>query len=145
MSTTYSAAVTLRGVIHHVEVAKPAVSLGRKLEDLSPDERANYEAIRTRHDADLKRLEELDRQRHRHVEPDARYISAPNVATLGREQTLQLIEDMSDLIQSGQSDSMKLFTGNGGRTTSNYRQYVYWLQQHVKELDGAGQSTLAQV
>jgi hypothetical protein len=52
---------------------------------------------------------------------------------------------MSELVQSGEAEKTPLNAANGRTTTSNYRQYVYWLQQHVKELDGAGQSTLAQV
>jgi len=51
---------------------------------------------------------------------------------------------MRDLIQSGEADKNPLQTGYGDKTTNNYRQYVYWLQQHVKELEGAGQTTLAQ-
>jgi hypothetical protein len=145
MTNVYSATVTLRGVTHHLEVTKPPVSQGRKLADLSPEERADYEAIRSRRDEDLKRFEEIDRQRNGSVEPEARYLVAPNVATLSREQARRQIESMSELIQSGQSENQKLYTGNGGRATSNYRQYIYWMQLHVQALDGAGQSTLAQV
>jgi len=141
MTTVYSASVTLRGVTHQVEVSKPANSAGRKLEDLPPEEQASVQAIRTRREEDLKRLEQLDQQRNGAVEPDARFISAPNVSTLSREQAQQQIEYMSELIQSGQSESLKLYTGNGDRATSNYRQYVYWLKEHVKQLDGAQTGT----
>ena len=136
MTTIYSASVTLRGVTHQVEVSKPAVSTGRKLEDLPPDEQASIQALRARREEDLKRFEQLDYQRDNYVEPDARYMTAPNVSTLSREQAQQQIEYMSELIQSGQSENLKLYTGNGDKVTSNYRQYVYWLQQHVKELEG---------
>lgn len=70
---------------------------------------------------------------------------APNVSSLTRQESLQQIEYVSELIQSGQAEETTLWTGYGDRTTNDYRQYVYWLQQHVKELEGVGQSTLAQV
>jgi hypothetical protein len=62
---------------------------------------------------------------------------SPNVATLTREQALKKIETMREMIQSGESEQIRLQTGYGEKTTNNYRQYVYWLQQHVKELEGA--------
>lgn len=145
MSMTYSATVTLRGVTHHVEVTKSPVSRGRKFEDLSPEEKASFQAICAGREADLKRFAEMDRQRAEAMKGEENHVFyATNVATLSRERTLEQIQLISHMIQSGQADNQKLHGTNGDKATSNYRQYVYWLQQHVKELEGAGQSTLAQ-
>jgi hypothetical protein len=44
---------------------------------------------------------------------------------------------MPELIQSGEAEKIPLVAANGDRTTANYRQYVYWVCEHVKQLDVA--------
>lgn len=68
-----------------------------------------------------------------------------NASSMSREEALHQMEYVSELIQTGQSEKYSLTTSHSGRVTSDFRQYLYWIQQHVKALEGAGQSTLAQV
>ncbi|PJI40186.1 hypothetical protein [Ferrovibrio sp.] len=117
-----------------------------KWEDRSPEDRAA--SIKAR--ADLAATDRRWAEEDRKIAADfkgreAHSRSVPNVQSLTREQALYQIEYMSELIQSGEAEKTTLYAAKGTQTTSNYRQYVYWLQQHVKELEGAGQSTLAQV
>ena len=118
------------------EVKQLPAGAGKKYEDWSPERKAEV--------AEARRQSRESLQLAREMEEAAKVTStevhdriAPNVSTLSKEQALQQIESMSELIQSGQADDTKLWTGYGDKTTNNYRQYVYWLQQHVKELEGA--------
>ncbi|QDO98220.1 hypothetical protein FNB15_13490 [Ferrovibrio terrae] len=118
-----------------------------KWEDRSPEDRA--ESIKARADvvATFKRWVEVDRQMAADAKGhESHYRGAPNVNNLTREQALYQIEYMSELIQSGEAEKTALSAAKGTQTTSNYRQYVYWVQQHLEALDseGAGQCTLAQ-
>ena len=118
---------------------------GTKWEDRTPEDRAA--SVKAR--ADLAATDAFWAAEDRRMAAgakgtEAHYRSAPNVSLLTREQALSQIEFMSELVQSGEAETTPLNAANGKTTTSNYRQYVYWLQQHVKGLDGAGQSTLAQ-
>ncbi|QDO98218.1 hypothetical protein FNB15_13480 [Ferrovibrio terrae] len=72
--------------------------------------------------------------------------SPRSITLLDREETLHQIGYVSELIQSGQSENYSLSTSYNGRITTDFRQYVYWLQQHAKSLEGSdAPSTLAQV
>jgi hypothetical protein len=135
-----------RAVVPTQPLHKPEA---RKVSDLPEDQQA---AIRASHAESYARLAE----HHRKMEEmdknfqalqkgeEVRSIIAPNVSGMTKDQALRQIEYMSELIQSGEAEKTTLFTGKGTQATSNFRQYVYWMQQHVKALDGAGQSTLAQ-
>lgn len=107
--------------------------------------RARRAVSQTRMEESLRRLANAESQRIADAKGhEVHYRSAPNISSLTREEALGQIEFMSELIQSGEADKVPLVAAKGAQTTSNYRQYVYWMQQHVKELEGAGQSTLAQ-
>ncbi|QDO98219.1 hypothetical protein FNB15_13485 [Ferrovibrio terrae] len=137
------------GLAEAMKQGKPGYVRLRQ-EELSPERRAEIAermAQAFAHQSDvLQKFADMDAQRAALAKgPENHVIVAPNVSGLSREQAEQQIYFMSELIQSGQSETMALSTGYGDMVTSNYRQYVYWLQQHVKELGGGGQSTLAQV
>lgn len=121
-----------------------------RVADLPPEEQ---EKIRAHLAESYARLAEHDRKmaemERKHQELVKGYESngycAPYVQGLSREQALTQIYFASEVIRNGQEEKYTLSTSlDGKQTTSNFRQYVYWLQQHVKELEGAGQSTLAQ-
>ncbi len=117
------------------EVKKP-IAGGRKYEELSPERKAEVAENRQKSIAALRSAAEMaEAAKIQTVEVNDRH--APNVITLTKEQALKQIDYMSELIQSGEAEKTKLHTGYGEKTTHNYRQYVYWLQQHVKELEGA--------
>ncbi|MBS4046689.1 MAG: hypothetical protein KG075_10135 [Alphaproteobacteria bacterium] len=117
---------------------------GVKYEDWTPEFKQRVAEANRRSEAGLQSDREMaESAKLETVENNVLY--APNVSTLSREHALRQIERMREMVQSGEAEKTKLQTGYGDRTTNNYRQYVYWLQQHVKELDGAGQSTLAEV
>lgn len=100
--------------------------------------RAEYDAIEAQRRATM---EAADKQHEAITKgTPSLFRSAPNVINLTREQSLEQIQHMSELIQSGDAEGLPLFAAKGNQTTSNYRQYVYWLQQHVKELEGAQSS-----
>ncbi len=116
---------------------------GVKYEDWTPEFKQRVAEGRARSEALSALARELEASsKLETVENNVLY--APNVSTLSRDHALRQIERMREMVQSGEAEKTKLQTGYGDRTTNNYRQYVYWLQQHVKELEGAGQSTLAQ-
>jgi hypothetical protein len=120
-----------------------------KVDERPPEQQAEIRASIAESNARVAESDRVFAEMNRQRIADAKgYEShdriAPNVSTLTREQALQQIDYMSELIQSGEAEKTALFTGYGDRATSNYRQYVYWLQQHVKELESAPQSTLAQ-
>lgn len=122
-----------------------SISSYTRWEDRSPEDRAASIKARADLAATDARWAEEDRKIAAHAKGfEANYTTAPNVSLLTREQALSQIEYMSELVQSGEAEKTPLNAANGRTTTSNYRQYVYWLQQHVKDLEGAGQSTLAQ-
>jgi spore germination protein YaaH len=116
-----------------------------RVEDLPPERQAEYaEAAAQLADAEAKykALDDLmaaDAKGH-----ESNRFNARNVADLNRDQAMQEIRYITDMIVSGEADTTVLQAANGQTTTNNYRQYVYWLQQHVKDLEGGGQSTLAQ-
>ncbi|QDO98217.1 hypothetical protein FNB15_13475 [Ferrovibrio terrae] len=118
----------------------------KRFEDLSPEMQADTLASRAKYDAIEAERRAITDAANREAESIARgqpvwFRSAPNVSLLDREQALVQIEEMSELIQSGEADKLPLYTAKGTQTTSNYRQYVYWLQQHVKELEGGHPAT----
>lgn len=115
-----------------------------KFEDLSPEQQAEWKRSDARV-AEADRIAAWMEKESKVVSNEVWYRGAPNVNSLTREQALYQIEYMGDLIQSGEADKIPLSAAKGTQATSNYRQYVYWVQQHMKELDAAGQSTLAQV
>jgi hypothetical protein len=109
---------------------------GVKYEDWSPEFKQRVAEAHRRSEAGLQSDREMvESAKLETVENNVLY--APNVATLSRDHALRQIERMTDLIQSGEAEKTRLQTGYGDRTTNNYRQYVYWLQQHVQELDAA--------
>jgi hypothetical protein len=115
---------------------------GTPIEDLPPERKAEYEAHKIKVAQDSVRFAEMNRQSAADWKGyESHDLFAPNVSTLTREQSLQHIEYMSELIQTGQAENYNLSTGYGQRTTSDFRQYVSWLQQHVKELEGAKPQT----
>jgi hypothetical protein len=120
----------------------------RKVMDMPPEVQEGIRARQAEHEVryaeSQRRLAEAEAQRLQAAKNEVWYQSEPNVASLTREQSLQQIESMTHLIQSGDADKLNLVAANGDKTTNNYRQYVYWLQQHVKELEDTPQSTLAQ-
>ncbi len=120
-------------------------SAGTRIEDLPPERQAEYaEAAAQLKEAEAKykALDDLMAADARGYENNR--FNAWNVANLNRDQAIQQIRYITDMIVSGEADTTVLQAANGQTTTNNYRQYVYWLQQHVKDLEGAGQSTLAQ-
>jgi chromosome segregation ATPase len=136
--------------VSQVNVTRGRHIQAQRVADLPPEEQAKIRA----HLAEVKaRLAEHDRKmaemERKHQELAKGYESndycAPYVQGLSREQALQQIHFASEVIQSGQEEKYTLWTSlDGKQTTSNFRQYVYWLQQHVKELEATPQSTLAQ-
>ncbi|MBS4046688.1 MAG: hypothetical protein KG075_10130 [Alphaproteobacteria bacterium] len=147
MSISILATTPAPGLAEAMKQGKPGYAR-LQLESLPPERQAEIKERRAQafaHRAEvLQKFADMDAQRAALAKgPENHVLIAPNVTGLSREQAEQQIHFMSELIQSGQADTMTLNTGSGDRTTSNYRQYVYWLQQHVKELEGAGQSTLA--
>ncbi|QDO98216.1 hypothetical protein FNB15_13470 [Ferrovibrio terrae] len=121
----------------------------KRFEDLSPEKQARVLSYRAEQAAKISAYLQKSAAIERQAAADARGHEvwnrrAPNVSTLTREQALDQIDFMSELIQSGEADKLPLVAARGTQTTSNYRQYVSWVQQHLKELEGAGQSTLAQ-
>ncbi|WP_341915608.1 hypothetical protein [Ferrovibrio terrae] len=120
-----------------------------KVTDLSPEEQA---MIRTDLASSYARLAEhyriMDEADNRRVAiakgPDNINFSARNVADLTLDETKEQIQYITDMIQSGEAEQYTLHASNGDRSTSNYRQYVYWMQQHLKELGGAAPTSLGQ-
>lgn len=109
---------------------------GVKYEDWSPELKERVAESKRRSEAGLQSDREMaESAKLETVENKVLY--SPNVSTLTREQALKKIETMREMIQSGEAEQIRLQTGYGEKTTNNYRQYVYWLQQHVKELEGA--------
>jgi hypothetical protein len=119
---------------------------GTRIENMPPERKAEYAAHKAKMAGDAARFTEMERQRNADLKGyESNGYYAPYVKGMSREQALQHIESISELIQSGQDEKYSLSTSlDGQRTTSNFRQYLYWMQQHVKGLEGAGQSTLAQ-
>jgi hypothetical protein len=120
-------------------------SAGTRVQDLPPERQAEYaEAAAQLREAEsrYKAMDDLMTADAKGYESNR--FNARNVADLDRDQAMQEIRYITDMIVSGEADTKVLQAANGQTTTNNYRQYVYWLQQHVKELEGAGQSTLAQ-
>ncbi|PJI40185.1 hypothetical protein [Ferrovibrio sp.] len=118
----------------------------KNVADLPQEEQ---DAIRARHAEMYARIAEHDRKmanmkkliQNMRTGGEVQSRHAPNVAGLSREQSLRQIESMSELIRSGDAERVPFFSGNGTQTTTNARQYVSWLQQHVKGLDSAGEVT----
>jgi hypothetical protein len=125
-----------------VALPKPKLT---KIEDLPPEIQAQLREGWARMLAGREALAEAERQSQELAKGyESNGFSPRSISSLSREQALDQIEYVSELIQSGQSEKYTLSTSYNGRITSDFRQYVYWMQQHVKALDGAGQSTLAQ-
>lgn len=116
------------------------ISVITKYEDLSPEQKAEWERSNA-HVAEVARIGKEMEEAAKLQSTEVHDRVAPNVSTLTKEQALQQIESMTELIQSGQDEETKLWTGYGDKTTNNYRQYVYWLKEHVKQLDGAQAGT----
>jgi hypothetical protein len=121
----------------------------KRFEDLSAEKQAHVLSHRAEQEAKISAHLQKISAAEQQAADDAKGHEvwnrrAPNVNSLTREQALDQIAFMSELVQSGEADTLPLVAAKGTQTTSNYRQYVYWLQQHVKELGGAGQSTLVQ-
>ncbi len=117
----------------------------KRFEDLSPEKQARVLSYRAEQAAKISAYLQKSAAIERQAAADARGHEvwnrrAPNVSTLTREQALDQIEFMSELIQSGEADKLPLVAARGTQTTSNYRQYVYWAQQRLKELDSTGES-----
>lgn len=117
-----------------------------RIEDLPPERQAEYaEAAAQLKDAEAryKAMDDLmaaDAKGH-----ESNSMGVQNVATMDRDDAKQQLRYITDMIMSGESEKYLLQAANGQATTSNFRQYVYWIQQHLKMLEGsAGQSTLAQ-
>jgi ERCC4-type nuclease len=111
-------------------------SAGIKKEDLPLEVQEELATSRARV-AEADRIAKDMEERSKLETVENKVLYSPNVSTLTREQALKKIETMREMIQSGESEQIRLQTGYGEKTTNNYRQYVYWLQQHVKELEGA--------
>lgn len=121
-------------------------SAGTRIEDLPPERQAEYaEAAAQLKDAEAryKAMDDLmaaDAKGH-----ESNSMGVQNVATMDRDDAKQQLRYITDMIMSGESEKYLLQAANGQATTSNFRQYVYWIQQHLKMLEGGdAPSTLAQ-
>jgi hypothetical protein len=117
----------------------------QKLE-LTPEIRARIEEGLARSRAAWAALAEMERKSQELAKGyESNHYNPRNASSMSREEALHQIEYVSELIQTGQSEKYSLSTSHNGRITSDFRQYLYWIQQHVKALDAAGSSTLAEV
>ncbi|MBS4046687.1 MAG: hypothetical protein KG075_10125 [Alphaproteobacteria bacterium] len=114
--------------------------------EITPEIQARLDENRARVQKSREVWAEMERQSQELAKGyESNGFSPRSIASLSREQALDQINYVSELIQSGQSENYTLSVGYNGRITSDFRQYLYWIQQHVKELEGASQSTLAQM
>lgn len=115
--------------------------------EITPEIQARLDENRARVQKSREVWAEMERQSQELAKGyESNGYCAPYVKGMSREQALQQIDFVSELIQSGQEEKYTLSTSlDGQRTTSNFRQYLYWMQQHVKELDDIASSALAPV
>jgi len=125
-----------------VALPKPKLT---KIEDLPPEIQAQLREGWARMLAGREILAEAERQKQELAKGyECNDYIAPPPSHMSRERVLYQIEHVGELIQSGEAENYTLSTSYNGRATSDFRQYLYWLQQHAKSLEGSASSTLAQ-